>query len=632
MSDEHLTSPGTAMGTVAYMSPEQILGRPLDARTDLFSFGVVLYEMATAALPFQGDTSGAIFDKILHGTPTSSVRLNPALPPDLERIIDKALEKDREVRYQHASDMKADLIRAKRKSDSQRIIVAEATKEAAPSSRRRRIGMLIGLASVLVAAAIGLYFGLTKNRAPAVSSTTPTTVAVLPFQNIGSDKESDFLQLAIPDEIATALSYVHSLSIRPFATTSKYTGPNLDLQQAGREMKVTDIVTGHYRKEGGQLEVTLEAVDVENNRAVWRDTLNVASTDMVTMRAQVTAKVRQGLVPTLGVAADSSETGASPRNEEAYDLYLRSVAVPHDPAPNKEAISMLERAVGLDSSFAPAWAALGYRYYYDSTYSSGGPEMFERSNKAYERALALDPNLILAAGQLITNQVEEGDLGKAYHSAKALVQRRPESAQAHFTLSYVLRYASLLDESAQECDAAMKLDPGNYFFRSCAIAFLELGNIQRAREFAQLDAGSEWAAFVMTTLLMREGKLNEARDNVRLVPTSPYFARSLLEACLQGRPTAEVDRITAEIEPALLSSPDPEPQYNRGAIAAWCGQKQMAVKLFRIAIQKNYCSYQALQHDPLVAKLRGTPEFAQLLSEAKECQNKFLAERSRVAQ
>src|SRR5207245_8467235 len=171
------------------------------------------------------------------------------------------------------------------------------------------------------------------------------------FQNLGSEKDTDFLRLALPDEIATALSYVNSLCIRPSTTTSKYGGPTLDLQQAGREMRVTDIVTGHYMKEGDQLQVTLEAVDVENNRTVWRDTLNVAALDMISMRSQITAKVRQGLVPALG-ATSSGESGTRPKNEEAYDLYLRSVSVPHDPAPNKEAIAMLERAVGLDPSYA----------------------------------------------------------------------------------------------------------------------------------------------------------------------------------------------------------------------------------------------------------------------------------------
>ena len=183
---------------------------------------------------------------------------------------------------------------------------------------------------------------------------------------------------------------------RPASTTR----PTLDVQEAGRAMHVTDVVTGHFLKEGSQLQITLEAIDVENNRTEWRDTMTVAAPDMIAMRGQITAKVRQGLVPALGAGTDSAEGATRPKNEEAYDLYLRSIAVPHDPAPNKDAIVMLERAVGLDPSYAPAWNALGRRYHYDSAYSNGGQAAFQRANAAFERALALDPNFIEPAGEL----------------------------------------------------------------------------------------------------------------------------------------------------------------------------------------------------------------------------------------
>src|ERR1700684_3190418 len=145
-------------------------------------------------------------------------------------------------------------------------------------------------------------------------------------------------------------------------------------------MHVTYIVTGHYLKEGDQLQITLEAVDVENNRTLWRDTLNAAAPDMIAMRSQITAKVREGMIPALGASTDSGETSTRPKNEEAYDLYLRSLALPHDPGPNKEAIAMLERTVGLDPTYAPAWAYLGVRYHYDGAYGNGGEAMRKRSD------------------------------------------------------------------------------------------------------------------------------------------------------------------------------------------------------------------------------------------------------------
>ena len=222
---------------------------------------------------------------------------------------------------------------------------------------------------------------------------------------------------------------------------------------------------------------------------------------------EITAKVRQGLVPALGAEQIPTEGATRPKNEEAYDLYLRSIAVPHDPAPNKDAIAMLERAVGLDSSYAPAWGALGLRYHYDSAYSDGGDAAFQRSNSAFERALGLDPNLVSAAGQLITNRVERGDTVGAYREAKGLVARHPENANAHFALAYVLRYGGATEESAHECDTALALDPGNYTLRSCVFTFDQLGNYARAVEFLKLDSGSVYSDSNLMAHYLRDGNL-----------------------------------------------------------------------------------------------------------------------------
>jgi hypothetical protein len=435
----------------------------------------------------------------------------------------------------------------------------------------------------------------------------------------------------LPDEIATTLSYVPSFSIRPFATTSKYNGTNLDLRQAGQEMGVTSIVTGHYLTEGNQLEVTLEAVDVANNRSVWRDTISVAASDKIAMREQITSRVRQGLVPVLGGLSAFGEAGTRPKSEEAYDLYLRSIAVPRDVAPNKDAIAMLERAVGIDPSYAPAWEALGIRYYYDARYGGGGEPVLKRSDSATERAFALDPDLISARSQLITKRAELGEIGNAYSEASALVKRRPDSAEAHFTLAYVLRYVGLLDESAHECDTALALDRGNYFFRSCSWAFMQLGKPQRAMEFVRLDAGSEYAARQTAFILLGQGKVGEARQASQRMSDNPLLRQDLFQGCLDPLQKTQLDRAAKKSEAAALAGGDPEPRYFLGALLSYCGQKDAAVRLLRSAIEQNYCAYTALQTDPLLVKLRGTPEFSELLSAAKDCQNKFLAGRDKDA-
>ena len=619
LAEEHLTSPGITLGTLAYMSPEQVRARELDARTDLFSFGAVLYEMGTGSLAFRGESSGVISKAILDAAPTPAVRLNPDLSTELERIIEKCLEKDRSLRYQHASEMRADLQRLKRDTESGR---SASTTESAPVARERASRWVVaGAVGAIFATVLALVFWQSRHSGVAPLDGNARAIAVLPFQNAGSDTNTDFLRLALPDEIANTLSYVPSFSIRPFATTSKYNGPNVDLQQAGREMGVISIVTGHYHTEGNQLEITLEAVDVANNRSIWRDTINVMASDKIAMREQITSRVRQGLVPVLGGSLGSGEAGTRPKSEEAYNLFLRSVAVAHDPGPNKEAIKMLERAAGIDPSYAPTWEALGQRYYFESTYGGGGEEFYDRSNAALERALSIDPNRVSAASSLITNRVERGELVRAYGAAKEMVRRRPQSADAHFSLSYVLRYAGMLDQSTHECNLARQLDPGNFVFRSCAWSFLSIGKTDSAIDFIKLDAGSEWAGWVTPFVYLAKGDVVAAREGAKHTSNNLYYHRELMVACTQEPKPVDMAKIAREAELSVMREPDPEAWFHVGELMGYCGQHDAAMRLLRGAIKQNYCSYEPLQTDPLLAGLRGTSEFSELQSAAKKCQD-----------
>src|SRR4029077_6771971 len=454
------------------------------------------------------------------------------------------------------------------------------------------------------------------------------TVAVLPLHNTTNDTNIDYLRFALADEIASVLTYNRDIDVRPTASTGKYANADFDPEQAGRELHVADVVTGHYMRQGNRIMLVLQAVDVGSNRVSWQSTpITAPSQDFIALQDALAKQVRSGLLPTLGVGTELLDTGARPKNQEAYDLFLRSVAVGHDEKPNKEAIAMLERAVGMDGTYAPAWEGLGERYYFDSQYSSGGEEVFQKSNSAYEHALALDPNLLSAAANLIIDRVERGELEKAYQQAKALVRKRPQSAQAHFTLSYVLRYAGMLQESTRECDTALNLDPGNYFFRSCAWAFLYSGDTTKARESVKLDAGSEWARFAMTSILLRERKVNEAREAVKKMPSATRYHPDLLEAALGLRPQAELDRIAQEDTRSPASGDDPEAAYEQGAVLAMVGKKDAALHMIRMAVEQNYCAYSALENDPLLDRLRATPEFADLLKAARFCQEPLLAQR-----
>ena len=625
-ADLSLTAVGVIPGTAVYMSPEQARSETVDARSDLFSFGVVLYEMATGKKPFTGANSLVTLDAVLHSKPTPPRELNPKIPIELEGIIGKAMEKDRAHRYQGAAEMRSDLALLKKEAESGTVKTPSATARLRVASKtfgrnnRLQTYLLLATAALLVTvlAAVGAWWY--KHREVTVAEQR-NAIAVLPLQNMNGDISIDYLRFALADELTSVLTYSRTLEVRPSSVTRKYVALDLDPKRVGLELHVGRLLTGSFRKQGDQLLVTLEAIDVPTDRLLWQTTITERADNLIGLNEQLTTQVQRGLMPILGGASGAQEAAASrPKNQQAYDLYLRSVAVPHDPAPNKEAIQMLERAVGIDPTYAPAWEALGQRHYFDSLYGGGGEAMFQRSNSDYERAVSLDPDRVMAASLLITNRVERGELGRAYDAATDLVRRRPQSADAHFALSFVLRYAGMLDRSTEECNAARQLDPGNFSFRTCAWSFLEMGKTDRALDFVQLDVGSEWAAWVTPYVYLAEGNLAEARAASKSMGKAPYYHRELMQACTAPQRPGDIARIVRDTESSVMMEPDAEAWYHVGALMAYCGQKEPALRLLRAAVQQNYCAYSALLDDPLLKDLRKETAFNEVLTAASNCQ------------
>lgn len=626
-ADNSLTAVGVIPGTAVYMSPEQARSEEIDFRSDLFSFGVVMYEMSTGKKPFSGRNSLLTLDAVLHDKPVPPRELNPKVPVELEGIIGKAMEKDRKERYQSAAQMKADLQQLKRENESGQVKsgmhsskLRVASKTFGRSSSRWQLWLLLGSLAMLVTvlAAVGAYW--LKHREVA-SAELKNAIAVLPLQNMNGDISVDYLRFALADELTKVLSYSRSLDVRPSSVTRKYVEQDLDPHKVGQQLHVGRLLTGHFMRQGEQLTVTLEAIDVTNERLLWQGSATASVNDLISMQSQLSTQVQQGLLPALGVAAGTLSAASRPKSQEAYDLYLHSLALPHDPEPNKDAIAVLEHVVGEDQSYAPAWEELGQRYYYDSDYGGGGETMFQRSNAAYERALSLDPNRVSAASNLIVNRVERGELGRAYDAATDLVHRRPQSGEAHFALSYVLRYAGMQEKAAQECTAARSLDPGNFNFRSCAWAFMELGQTDRAMDFIHLDGGSEWANWATPYDYLTSGNLVQARQAAKSVGKSPTYHRDLLIACTQPQRPADMDRIVKQEEASVMTEADPEAWYHVGALMAYCGQNEAALRLLKSAVQQNYCAYSALLDDPLLKGLRKETAFNEVLTAASTCQD-----------
>ena len=597
-------------GTLLYLAPEVFSGKPATAQSDVYALGVMLYQIVVGDFrkPLSPGWEEEVADPLLRediaaavcGDPARRLRSPAELAERLENLAARHAERDR------------------LEGERQEQVLAERRRAEARTRRP-----WIALACVmLLALAASLYLLRRKSATPPVPSLK--VVAVLPFQNAGNDKQLDYLSLPLADEVASTLSYAPGLSVEPFFETSQHARAGLDPRKLGAEMHAASIVTGRFLPEGDQLHLTLEAIDVKTGRVLWADTLDAPAHNMIELRQKIVSRTQGVLAAALGGSAYTVK-GTRPTNNEAYELYLRALSMPQDSGTNPQTLAMLERSVALDPNFAPAWLALGRRYYVEARYGKGGGN--ERYTLAVARAVALDPDFLPAVSSWIGVYVEDGDEAKAMQQAQDLVRRHPESADAHYILGYALRYAGITDEASRQCDLAFQLDPHNRMsgLRSCAILPALRGDYPAAAKYLSIDPDSDFSKAITLMALLRDGKTEEA---IRL--GAPHILQwpsyDMLIACAEHKPAGDIAAMAAK---APVSA-DPEANYLAAANLAYCGQNAKALALLSKAIEGHYCSYPVMDSDPFFAGLRGTPEFANLRAAGVACRQKFLVAHSEM--
>jgi DNA-binding winged helix-turn-helix (wHTH) protein/TolB-like protein len=489
------------------------------------------------------------------------------------------------------------------------------------SLQRWRLRLLWMLAATALLIAV-LGWRYTKENRPS-PPLARRVVAVLPFSNQGASPDFDYLRYAIPSDVVTDLTYARSVSVRPFGSSSRYASQSADPSAIGKELRVTHVVVGGFLTDKANLRVNLELVDVEANRAVWREEVTVAPHEIVALHDKLAVRIAKGLLPAISAAV--AEIPA-PKNDLALDLFLHSFAIPLDPEPNLLAIKKLEESVALDSSYAPAWEELSRRYGIDYQYGNGGEAAVAKALAANKRLSELDPDWPEVATPI---RVERGDLNGAYDQAADLLRRRPDVAPAHHSMSYVLRYAGLLDEANKECDAAFALDPGYNGFRSCAVPYILQGDYARAQTSIRLDEHSGFGAMLRMIIALRTGDNTAALSESNAAQKAFRFA-GLARLYLSHAPEAELRKAAADLEVEPRSSRDPETRYFNAAALSFCGQRESSFRELARAIKGNYCSYPALDKDPLFDPIRRRPEFAELRQAGIQCQQNFLAHRAQV--
>ena len=515
-----LTVGGALIGTPAYMSPEQVRGEAIDKRADNWAFGCLFYELVTGRKAFARETLADTLAAVLQQDPDWGA-LSRAGAEHLEPLIRRCLQKEPKRRLRDIGDAWLEIGES-----------LGGTTTVAPAASQKRGWAILAVALVGVLVVAGAVWWQTRadRGAPSAASTGPgvgaamvghPTVAVLPFQYLGSDEKLEYLSIAVPDEIISVLSRVETLAVRPFASTANYTSVPVDFAEVGAAVRAVSLVTGQYFREGDQLSFRLEAVDVASGRLLWRDGVTVPANDLLTLRRQVAEKVIAGLVPTIAPAAVVSVTATMPENSEAYELFLKSLALRRDPNPNKQAVEMLERAVEFDPGYSRIWTELAYRLYLDAQYGDGGTAAYEREEDAIRRALELDPDLLVPIQ--VTSLANEGKVGEALRIARMMVDRHPENASALFARSYARRYASLIDGAIEDCERALALDPTNYHWRSCALNLVVNGDYDRIELFLALDPGSEFVVETTGHWYLSEGDVERAVAVWRDLPDGNAF-------------------------------------------------------------------------------------------------------------
>jgi serine/threonine protein kinase/Flp pilus assembly protein TadD len=563
LDGDNLTSPGSSMGTIAYMSPEQARGEELDPRSDLFSLGVVLYEMATGVIPFPGATAAVIFNGILTATPKPAVQANPRLPQGIDTILNKVLEKDLEMRCQTAGELKTDLKRLKRDLDS----------------GRRSTADLSTTSSTAVA----------KTVLPAARK----SVAVLYFENQSGAKEDEYFRDGMTEDIITELSKIAQLKIFPRSEMLAFRDRPVTAPVVGQQLGASYVLEGTIRRAGNRLRITTQLVETASRSADWAERYDRQMDDVFAIQEEIALSIAQALRVTLTPQEEKKIARKPTENPQAYDFYLRGRNYARQQ--NFDfALQMYEQAIKLDPRFALAYAGVASTCGLIHEFREQSPKWIEKGIAACERADAFDPNLAEGAASRARVLYAERKYEEAIRYSQLAIERRPD-CDAYNTLGRAYFASGRFEEAAALAERALEANGDDYNtylpFRNA------FGRLGRMKDFEK----------------MRDRLVVVLRQQLEKVPED-VRARILLAAELAGM-GGEVEETERHLQMAVALRPnDTNVLYNAACTYGIMKKKQEALDTLKKAIECGYGNLEWIKQDPDLLLLRDDPEFNKLVT------------------
>ncbi len=643
------SEPGMIRGTARYMSPEQARGITVDARSDIFSLGSVIYEMVTGRAAFDGETASDVIAEILKGEPPPTAEFAPEVPPELERIICKALRKDRETRYQAVGDLLIELQDFKKETEFQASLRRSSRREPSnlPTPNRRSSahlpvqatlqpesvaqsrsmrGWLAGLAAFLLVLFVIGYPFIRKSKTH-VATARPRSLAILPFRNLKQDPETDFLGFSLADAIITKLGYVGALTVRPSSSVDKYRNQIIDPKRVAAELDVDTLLTASFVKEGDELRITTQLIDVKPDKILWRDAIDLKYDKLLTVQDRVSQQIIKGLELSLSPAEAANLKPEKPISTAAYEDYLRGIDF-YSLNQFAAAIEVLEKATKLEPNYAPAWAHLGRAYTTNASLQFGGREDYGKAQAAYEKAIALNPALVeprIYEANLLT---DTGRVEQAVPLLRSVLRDSPNSAEAHWELGYSYRFGGMLKESVEECEEARQNNPQVKINSAALNSYLYLGEYEKFLE--SLPANDS-----VYTLFYRgfgEYHMNNREQAAKNFDRAFDMDPSLLPADVGKALSYSIRHDNAsglkllrqtesKIEERGVS--DAEGIYKVAEAYAVLGDKASALHMLRHSIGGGFFCYPYFLRDPLLQSLHDEPEFQTIMKQALHRHEEF---------